>query len=106
MRQVITVRNDVDERNRPAGGIVSGKGLMIEWQNGPLGRDSERQEPNGAFIEDVLEAVAQRIEHYQESEFHGLHNAIALGHVRAALYALDERTKSREDRGVEGTHAQ
>lgn len=42
----------------------------------------------------------------RQSQFHCLHNAIAVGHVRAALEALDERTRGRQDRGVEGTHTQ
>lgn len=94
----------VDEHGRPAGGKVRGTGLSIDWQNGPLGRGEDRLIPNGAFVEDVLAACAARIEHYQDSEFHSLHNAVALGHIKAALEVLDERTKEREDREVEGTH--
>jgi len=96
--------NYVDEQGNPAGGIVTGKGLEITWQNGPLGRGENRQEPNGAFVETVIDAVAQRIAFYQNSKFHCIENAIALGHLNAALEVLNERTKARDDRDVEGTH--
>jgi hypothetical protein len=96
--------NYVDEAGNPAGGYVAGVGLAINWQLGPLAVDGERHEPNGAFVEGVIGAVIQRIEFYQGSKFHCLANAIALGHLRAALEVLNERTRDREDRGVEGTH--
>ena len=96
--------NYVDEQGNPAGGVVTGKGLEITWQNGPLGRGENRQEPNGAFVETVIDAVAQRIAFYQNSKFHCIENAIALGHLNAALEVLNERTKARDDRDVEGTH--
>lgn len=95
-------RNDVD--GNPAGGVTSGTGLSILWQNGPLGRDGERLNRNGAFVEDVILAAIGRIEYYQQSKFHCLHNAVALGHLRAAYEALVERTRDRTDRDVEGTH--
>jgi len=96
--------NYVDEQGNPAGGVVTGTGLEITWQNGPLGRGEDRQEPNGAFVETVINAVAQRIAYYQGSKFHCIENAIALGHLNAALEVLNERTNARNDRDVEGTH--
>ena len=96
--------NYVDEQGNPAGGVVTGKGLEITWQDGPLGRGEDRQEPNGAFVETVINAVAQRIAYYQDSKFHCIENAIALGHLNAALEVLNERTNARNDRDVEGTH--
>ncbi len=77
---------------------------MISWQNGPLGRGDDRREPNGAFVEDVIQAVIGRIEFYQQSEFACIENSVALTHLRKSLQALDERTKDRETRDVEGTH--
>ena len=96
--------NYVDEQGNPAGGVVTGTGLEITWQNGPLGRGEDRQKPNGAFVETVINAVAQRIAYYQDSKFHCIENAIALGHLNAALEVLNERTNARNDRDVEGTH--
>lgn len=54
-----------DADGNPAGGVSSGKGFVCSWQNGPLGRGNDRREPNGAFVEDVIQAVIGRIEFYQ-----------------------------------------
>lgn len=93
-----------DSQGNPAGGSTSGLGLSISWQDGPLAVDGVRRPPNGAFVEGVIEAAIKRIEFYQESKFHCLENAVALGHLRAAAEALAERTRDRDRRGVEGTH--
>lgn len=50
MPQIIKHENWTDNDGNPAGGVVSGNGLCISWQNGPLGRGEERREPNGAFV--------------------------------------------------------
>ena len=94
-----------DTNGNPAGGVSTGKGFTISWQNGPLGRGNDRREPNGAFVEDVIQAVIGRIQFYQASKFHSPDNAEALGYLRQAAEALDRRTQKREARGVEGTHA-
>ena len=73
-----------DEDGNPSGGVSSGRGFTISWQNGPLGRGNERQEPNGAFVEDVIQAVFRRIEHYQNSKFHCPENVDALLFLRKA----------------------
>lgn len=104
MRSVIIEEHRSDENGNPAGGITQGRGFSIEWQNGPLAVDGVRREPSGAFVEDVIAAAIGRIEYYQESRFHGIHNAVALGHLYAAAEVLAERTRDRESRGVEGTH--
>lgn len=104
MRTEIHSSHFDDEHGRPAGGHTAGRGFSIEWQNGPLASDGVRKEPNGAFVEDIIAAAIDRIEYYQRSEFHGIHNAVALGHLYAAAEVLAERTRDRESRGVEGTH--
>jgi hypothetical protein len=99
--------NDVDLNGNPTGGHVTGTGLSIQWQNGPLGRDAERQVPNGAFVETVIQAARQRIEFYQTAsngKFACEENASALTCLDDALKVLDSRTKKREARQVEGTH--
>ncbi len=93
-----------DENGRPAGGVTSGQGFTISWQNGPLGRGDERKEPNGAFVEDILVAAARRIEFYQATEFACEENKEALEHIGHALFALRSRTANREKRDVEGTY--
>ena len=95
-----------DENGNPEGGIASGTGFTISWQHGPLGRDEERVKPNGAFVEDVIEACVDRISYYQDSRFNCSKNASALSFLKLALEALDSRTKDREAREVEGTHAE
>ena len=104
MAQPIGCQNDVDSLGRPAGGFVDGLGLHIRWQNGPLRTSDSVRSPNGAFVETVLQAARQRLEHYQGSPFACAENAEALEHVDAALRALQRRTARREAKGVEGTY--
>ncbi|KKL50634.1 hypothetical protein LCGC14_2303550, partial [marine sediment metagenome] len=103
-----TATNNVDEDGLPAGGNVTSIGLSIEWQKGPLGEEGpDRKVPNGAFVETLIAAALQRIEWYQEvndGKFRCDENAEAINHLSDALYILDERTKDRQARGVEGTH--
>ena len=99
--------NEVDDKGNPTGGTVTGTGLNIVWQNGPLGRGPNRKPANGAFVETCLAAVKQRIEHYQTAsggKFACPENAMAIGFIACALAILDKRTKDREARQVEGTH--
>ena len=108
-----------DANGNPEGGITFGTGFAIGWQHGPLGRHAPdcdlihaqcspgctRREPNGAFIEDVIAAAADRLRYYQASRFACDRNARALVHLEAALAELNSRTADREARKVEGTHA-
>ena len=95
-----------DANGNPNGGTASGRGFTISWQNGPLGRDTERKEPNGAFVEDVLAAVIDRITFYQNGRFACPENAQALEDLKCAALALDLRTQRREAANIEGTHAE
>lgn len=67
--------------------------------------DGGRREPNGAFVEGVIEAAIGRLRFYQHSAFAGRENALALTKLEEALHWLNERTRAREERCVEGTHA-
>lgn len=96
--------NKSDDLGRPAGGTTHGRGFTIAWQDGPLGRDGDRIEPNGAFVEDVISAAIGRMEFYQASPFACDENQRALDHLIEARAALRERTAAREARSVEGTH--
>ena len=96
--------NWTDAEGNPAGGVASGRGFAISWQNGPLGRGEERREPNGAFVEDVIKAVINRLAFYQNGNFACVANDLALNYLRTAYEALRLRTEEREARGVEGTH--
>ena len=93
-----------DENGNPAGGSTFGNGFAISWQNGPLGRDEERKEPNGAFVEDIIGAALDRLNYYNDSRFACKENEDAIDSLNAAMDALEKRTASRESREVEGTH--
>src|SRR5512146_2932922 len=104
MKQAIKGEHFNDENGNPAGGTTSGTGISISWQNGPLGRDGERKEPNGAFVEGVIAAALDRLEYYQASKFKCRENALAITKLEEALHWLQARTADRIARGVEGTH--
>ena len=104
MQQPFQSWNQLDAEGRPAGGWVESVGLRIDWQNGPLAVDGERREPNGAFVETVIAAAKQRIEHYQSTQFSCRENALAITKLDEALHWLNHRTARREAAGVEGTH--
>ncbi len=105
MRQGFTSNHFTDANDNPAGGTTYGVGFAIGWQNGPLGRGEDRKTPNGAFVEDIIDVAADRIRFYQNSRFNCEENRQALEHLESALAILNERTKNREKREVEGTHA-
>lgn len=105
MKQIITENHVSDENGNPAGGKTTGIGIEINWQNGPLGRDGDRKEPNGAFVEGVIQAALGRLECYQKSKFNCRENALAITKLEEALHWLQSRTAKREERKVEGTHS-
>ena len=105
MNTPINQEHFTDANGNPAGGSTFGPGFAISWQNGPLGRDGERKEPNGAFVENVIAAAIGRLEFYQSSRFRCDENARALTYLRSALQECNARTQRRESRKVEGTHA-
>ena len=104
MRQSFRSENHLDAGGNPHGGYVSGVGISISWQDGPLGRGADRKEPNGAFVETVIAAALQRLEHYQGTRFFSTENQSAIEHLTIALSHLERRTNEREGRGIEGTH--
>lgn len=99
-------RNWSDVNGNDIGGVSHGLGFVISWQYGPLAVDGDRKQPNGAFVEDVLEAVKRRLEVYQKGKFPCKENEGAIRSIEEALSILDARTLDREARGVEGTHAE
>ena len=104
MHQEFEYENYVDENGNPSGGYVTGKGLKIDWQDGPLAVDGNRLEPNGCFVETLLDVAKIRLMAFQDSKFHSQYNHDAIEAIQLAINALDQRTKDRESRGVEGTH--
>ena len=104
MKQKIVENHESDASGNPTGGTTEAIGIAIKWQDGPLGRGAERKEPNGAFVEGVVQAAIGRLQFYQQSKFSCRENAIALTHLETALLWLQKRTADREERQVEGTH--
>ena len=104
MNEAVISQDRKDKDGNPAGGTSYCTGMDIHWQDGPLGRGADRKEPNGAFVEDVLIAAVHRLEFYQESKFASKENASAIAYIKDALRVLNDRTKDREARLVEGTH--
>jgi hypothetical protein len=108
MKPSIQSNFKTDKDGNPAGGATLGTGLTITWQNGTLGRGTERRKKNGALVEDVINAAIDRLEFFQTEsggKFSCYHNACAIQFLRQALSCLRQRTEEREARGVEGTHA-
>ncbi len=104
LQKFITEQHYTDEHGNPTGGHTVAIGLAIDWQNGPLGRGADRREPNGAFVETVIQAAIRRLEFYEQSKFACIENEAALGPLRLAMEELAARTANRERREVEGTH--
>ncbi len=104
MQQRFTSNNESDLQGCPTGGECNATGVIITWQDGPLGRGDQRKEPNGAFVETVIAMAKQRIEYCQNTKFSCRENALAITHLDEALHWLQHRTADREESGVEGTH--
>lgn len=104
MRTGIKEEHWNDVNGNPEGGCTFGNGFAISWQHGPLGRGTDRKEPNGAFVEDIITAALGRLEYYQSTKFSSEYNSRAIAHLTEALVALHQRTADREIREVEGTH--
>ncbi len=102
--QKLTSDHRTDADGNPTGGLSSATGMVIKWQDGPLGRGDERLEPNGCFVETVIRAAKDRLEYYQRSPLAGEENADAIVYLEYALETLAVRTARRVGAGVEGTY--
>jgi hypothetical protein len=58
---------------------------------------------NGIFIEDLLNICLDRLEQYQKTKFKCVENSKSIRYIRNILVELDNRTKNRQKRNVEGT---
>lgn len=90
-----------DPANNPAEGCIVGPGVELLFQNGPINEVGV----NGITHEALLAILEDRLVGFQSGKFANDYNARALEHVRAAQAVLQERTKERMSRQVEGTHA-
>jgi len=73
---------------------------QISFQNGPILEHGV----NGCTQEDLLSVVIDRLRSFQAGSFVCRDNAIALTKCEEALMWLENRTKARVKRGVEGTN--
>lgn len=98
----ITGRNDTVD-GVPAGGEAESTGFRIVWQHRPLGRRPDRVPAEGAFVEDLMLVLIQRLEFYQDSAFACEENADSIALLQAALQRQHNRTRHREAQDTEGT---
>lgn len=72
----------------------------LQFQNGPIPDVGT----NGLTNEVLIAVLIDRLEGFQSGPYACPENAGALTHLRAAMHRLDDRTRARRARGVEGTH--
>ncbi len=71
----------------------------VDFQNGPIAETGV----NGTTNEAQLAIVIDRLRSFQAGPYTNRANAIALTHIEEALMWLQQRTRERIKRGVEGT---
>ncbi len=72
---------------------------FVTFQNGPV----KESGANGVQHEDLIAIVIDRLEGFQAGAYACEENGVALDHLRLALNVLQNRTRKRMARGVEGT---
>lgn len=93
-----------DSNGNPTGGQSSARGITVNWQDGPLGTGENRKEPNGAFVEELIQIAVDRINFYNDSKFRCRENSLAVTKLEEALHWLNARTQRRTEKNIEGTH--
>jgi hypothetical protein len=78
--------------------LINEEHITIKFQCGPVKEFGD----NGTTIEHILELLINRLEGFQKGPFKCEENDKALTHLDAAKEALEERTRDRQARGVEG----
>ena len=73
---------------------------IINFQNGPI----KEFGVNGITQEALLAIVIDRLRSFQSGPYACVANESALSHCTEALFMLQDRTRARIARGVEGTH--
>jgi hypothetical protein len=86
--------------NPSRGGAEESDSLFVLFQNGPI----KEFGVNGITQEVLLAIVIDRLECFQRGPFQCSDNADALQHCQDALDYLQQRTRARIARNVEGTH--
>ena len=87
---------------QPQTGMIRGwfaRDLTIGFQNGPI---TKPEDVNGVTNESLLAIVIDRLEGFQSGPFACESNEKAKDYCRLALSFLQDRTRARIARGVEG----
>lgn len=85
-KEMFNARHLKDADGDPDGGVSWGTGFNIAWHSGcPLER------ANGALPENVIGAALDRLEHLQNSRYSSPYYGQAIGFLKDALAALEER---------------
>lgn len=79
---------------------VAPEAAVVLFQNGPI----KEFGVNGVTQEALLAIVIDRLRSFQSGPFACNENLMALNSCRTALWILQQRTRARIARGVEGTH--
>lgn len=90
--------------NSPALHHFSGDGLELHFQDGPIGERGV----NGTTNEEVIQVLIDRITSLNEmhdGKYACAENRWAVKYLEMALLELEQRTRARQARGVEGTSA-
>lgn len=72
----------------------------LNFQDGPI----KEAGINGVMDENLIAIVIDRLRGFQSGAYSSRYNAIALTKLEESLMWLQQRTRDREARGVEGTH--
>lgn len=73
----------------------------IDFQDGPI----SEQGVNGVQIEEIIDALVERLEALNTPPFTCRENSVAITKLQEARMWLEERTRLRTKRGIEGTRA-
>lgn len=79
---------------------VSEPYIDIQFQCGPI----QEVGVNGTTIEEVIGVLVRRLEGFQSGPFRCRTNALAITKLEEARLWLFERTRQRQEQGVEGTN--
>ena len=75
--------------------LTTTRGISVEWQNGVV-KDGT---PNGAFIEDCIDAAIKRLSFYNDNGMSCRENSLAITHLEIArnfLYQEKDMIDSKD----------